>query len=716
MRAHDATPRMVQRVRMHGALLHKTTPSSQMMHSSGQGMIVRDTPVAFRKPTQKKFGGRPDRATLPGHERYPAPSPSIQRLATPTRYNRQHRPDALTPWVPPGVNSGKKKKGAPLQTWAPRSGKKNGYENVNTTIDNRHSTKSSGDVFAIDGPQYKVGDRIGVTGFPSDATVRWIGKFPGNGFHMVGVAFDAPVGRNNGNNWGYKLYSCPINHGLLVRPDQVQFPLPQRVLYGVGDRVGVNGYCNGTVLYVGNFPQDSPNDQPVVGVELDQPIGRHAGNVDGVDYFKTDRLRGVLADPSLIRFPAQDDALPFVEPAVNYQVGDRVGIDGFPCNGTVRFIGSPPGSNEKVAGIELDEAVGSHNGTFMDVKYFACMEDHGVVCPEAQIIFPAPDHLEQQTDDDVWFEQHMINRRDTKTKQGFNFTYNISVNKDHLYTWPEFVQLEGHDMIPIKLVRLLYDHYVEESEQAHILQTHVALVQTVRQNNQDDVGVFSEKLEHEIDKAIGLRKIHHEELDLVANHLRFKGHVEDLQLHTGGAMEPQNSSTDEPSTRSPEKKQERDEHVRARTIEVEHANSLEHILARLHALNLDADEKAMLEATFKEDPGHAVETLNALESLSEHKQNAQAHRLNKLQSKWDTLQVERDNLSDRLTPDPNSSMDGSSRWSLNSATAPSPSGGGGGVKRVVNYPVQEEDGDLADHAVQEHRSDENTTYAAPLYL
>ena len=44
---------------------------------------------------------------------------------------------------------------------------------------------------------------------------------------------------------------------------------------------------------------------------------------------------------------------------------------------------------------------------------------------------------------------------------------------------------------------------------------------------------------------------------------------------------------------------------------------------------------------------HAVETLNALESLSEHKQNAQAHRLNKLQSKWDTLQVERDNLSDR---------------------------------------------------------------------
>jgi len=29
------------------------------------------------------------------------------------------------------------------------------------------------------------------------------------------------------------------------------------------------------------------------------------------------------------------------------------------------------------------------------------------------------------------------------------------------------------------------------------------ILQTVRQNNQDDVGVFSEKLEHEIDKAIG---------------------------------------------------------------------------------------------------------------------------------------------------------------------------------------------------------------------
>ena len=44
---------------------------------------------------------------------------------------------------------------------------------------------------------------------------------------MIGVAFDEPVGRNNGNNWGYKLYSCPLNHGLLVRPDQVVFPLPE---------------------------------------------------------------------------------------------------------------------------------------------------------------------------------------------------------------------------------------------------------------------------------------------------------------------------------------------------------------------------------------------------------------------------------------------------------------------------------------------------------
>ena len=61
----------------------------------------------------------------------------------------------------------------------------------------------------------------------------------------------------------------------------------------VGDRVTVSGYQGaGVVRFVGAVHTDGAHR---VGVELDNPVGRHSGVVEGRHYFKCPAKRGVLA-------------------------------------------------------------------------------------------------------------------------------------------------------------------------------------------------------------------------------------------------------------------------------------------------------------------------------------------------------------------------------------------------------------------------------------
>ncbi|ODV91298.1 hypothetical protein CANCADRAFT_3009 [Tortispora caseinolytica NRRL Y-17796] len=65
-----------------------------------------------------------------------------------------------------------------------------------------------------------VDERIGTVAYIG--TVEEIG--PGS---WIGVAFDNPVGKNNGSIKGHQYFECPPNHGSFVRPDRLSFQLPE---------------------------------------------------------------------------------------------------------------------------------------------------------------------------------------------------------------------------------------------------------------------------------------------------------------------------------------------------------------------------------------------------------------------------------------------------------------------------------------------------------
>uniref|UniRef100_A0A061S2S3 Tubulin-folding cofactor B n=1 Tax=Tetraselmis sp. GSL018 TaxID=582737 RepID=A0A061S2S3_9CHLO len=73
-----------------------------------------------------------------------------------------------------------------------------------------------------------VGDRCEVFPGGKRGEVKYVGKIgslpPG---FWVGVQLDEPVGKNDGSAKGERLFECPPNHGVFVRPDRVtvgEFP------------------------------------------------------------------------------------------------------------------------------------------------------------------------------------------------------------------------------------------------------------------------------------------------------------------------------------------------------------------------------------------------------------------------------------------------------------------------------------------------------------
>jgi len=62
----------------------------------------------------------------------------------------------------------------------------------------------------------------------------------------------------------------------------------------MGSRVVVNGFGQGVVRFVGIH---AGNSRPYIGVELDEPNGKHDGTSKGRSYFKCKPLHGVFAPP-----------------------------------------------------------------------------------------------------------------------------------------------------------------------------------------------------------------------------------------------------------------------------------------------------------------------------------------------------------------------------------------------------------------------------------
>ena len=174
----------------------------------------------------------------------------------------------------------------------------------------------------------------------------------------------------------------------------------------VGSRVQVVGYeCLGVVRFVGNHVESGKKR---VGVELDEALGKHSGTVKGHAYFACAPRHGVLCTPSKVSMAPEVSAAPrsaleqptsdhHVAPALavevpvaapaapassrtgKVKVGARVNVKGYDCLGVVRFLGNHAESDKPRVGVELDEAVGKHNGTVGGHFYFECEFKKGVL-------------------------------------------------------------------------------------------------------------------------------------------------------------------------------------------------------------------------------------------------------------------------------------------------------------------------------------------------
>ena len=66
-------------------------------------------------------------------------------------------------------------------------------------------------------------------------------------------------------------------------------------------------------------------------------------------------------------------------------VGKRCMVEGFDCDGTIRFFGKHHETGKDRVGVELDEAVGKHSGTVKDNEYFKCAKKCGILVDPSKV-------------------------------------------------------------------------------------------------------------------------------------------------------------------------------------------------------------------------------------------------------------------------------------------------------------------------------------------
>jgi tubulin-folding cofactor B len=77
----------------------------------------------------------------------------------------------------------------------------------------------------------------------------------------------------------------------------------------VGARCQVNSLKRGTVRYVGPVPEIKGSHRVWVGVEYDEPVGRHDGAINGSRYFSARTNTGAFVKPEAVEigdFPEED--------------------------------------------------------------------------------------------------------------------------------------------------------------------------------------------------------------------------------------------------------------------------------------------------------------------------------------------------------------------------------------------------------------------------
>jgi len=265
-------------------------------------------------------------------------------------------------------------------------------------------TKASGADFV------KVGRRCRAFGYDCKATIRFVGAVKHRDAAIrVGMALDQPDGKNDGSDLGVRFFDCAPKHGV--------FALPYRVYHEdlvVGVRCNTPNHGEGTVRYIGKV--EGHGRLIMVGIELDRPLGTDSPSPSA--YFPCPARHGVFLEPRAISIASGADGNSAADSGTSSlgdalglsptpppppptaagaaaaagnggvgggvgaaDVGKRVSIRGFDCNGTLRFFGpSATGSyHGNRCGIELDDSVGVNNGTAAGHRYFECDDNYGIM-------------------------------------------------------------------------------------------------------------------------------------------------------------------------------------------------------------------------------------------------------------------------------------------------------------------------------------------------
>lgn len=148
---------------------------------------------------------------------------------------------------------------------------------------------------------WEIGDRCQIGGRAGSVVfIGYTGFAPGE---WIGVVLDEPSGKNDGSVDGQRYFKCEPNHGLFCKASKLERleslstsnqglkglevspplnPYAKEFGINIGERVVVSGGKVGTLRYLG--PTEF-QEGIWAGVELDQPLGKNDGSVQGKRYF-----------------------------------------------------------------------------------------------------------------------------------------------------------------------------------------------------------------------------------------------------------------------------------------------------------------------------------------------------------------------------------------------------------------------------------------------
>ena len=190
-------------------------------------------------------------------------------------------------------------------------------------------------------PSLALGDRVTVDGYKGEGTVRFVGPHKTKGSMRVGVELDAQVGKNNGTLGGHVYFTAKERHGVLCFPN---------------DCTIIDALASSDSVAETNIAESRPLGGWAAAKSLSMPV------------------HSTTTTTTAASNAAYLDAAPSVA------LGDRVTVDGYKGEGTVRFVGPHKTKGSMRVGVELDAQVGKNNGTLGGHVYFTAKERHGVLC------------------------------------------------------------------------------------------------------------------------------------------------------------------------------------------------------------------------------------------------------------------------------------------------------------------------------------------------